>query len=149
MRISLTIGNAIASEPGEGANSIPARVLDNTKHGAGITLGCGLLLKGAHMMAPGALGPVLQTAAEDGTIETILAAGGFLVVNHSGAKIMSLTKALIKPLLRAQHEKGREEGREEGMAHKAAEFDAWKKRQQAAGVRFVDDNPPDEITSKE
>ena len=57
---------------------------------------------------------------------------------------MSLTRTLIKPLLNAQHQKGREEGLEEAEAEKDAQFEEWKRRQEAAGVRFVGENGPDQ-----
>ena len=53
---------------------------------------------------------------------------------------MSLTRTLIKPLLNAQHQKGREEAE----AGKDAQFEEWKRRQEAAGVRFVGENGPDQ-----
>ncbi len=53
---------------------------------------------------------------------------------------MSLTRTLIKPLLNAQHQKGREEAE----AEKDAQFEEWKRRQEAAGVRFVEENGPDQ-----
>ena len=51
---------------------------------------------------------------------------------------MSLTRTLIKPLLNAQHQ----EGLEEAEAAKDAQFEEWKRRQEAAGVRFVGENGP-------
>ena len=54
---------------------------------------------------------------------------------------MGLLEILMRPLLDAQREAGRSEAN--------AEFEAWKERQRAAGVEFVDDddeperdNPP-------
>ena len=63
---------------------------------------------------------------------------------------MALLEILMRPLLNAQREAGREEGeaagREEGKAAATAaanaQFEAWKERQRAAGVKFVDDEPP-------
>ena len=53
---------------------------------------------------------------------------------------MALLETLLKPLLDAQREAGRAEAE--------AEFEVWKARQRAAGVKFVDDEPteppPDE-----
>ena len=49
---------------------------------------------------------------------------------------MGLLEFLFKPLLDAQRESGRSEAN--------AEFEAWKARQRAAGVKFVDDDLPDD-----
>ena len=57
---------------------------------------------------------------------------------------MSLTRTLIKPLLNAQHQKGWEEGREEAEVAKDAQFEEWKRRQEAAGVKIVEENGPDQ-----
>ncbi len=74
-----------------------------------------------------------------------------LVILHIGGnRTMALLEILMRPLLNAQREAGREEGeaagREEGKAAATAaataQFEAWKARQQAAGVQFVDDEPP-------
>ena len=43
---------------------------------------------------------------------------------------------LFKPLLDAQREAGRSEAK--------VQFEAWKARQRAAGVEFVDDDLPDD-----
>ncbi len=53
---------------------------------------------------------------------------------------MGLLEILMKPLLDAQREAGREEGRTAGKAR----FEAWKARQRAAGVEFVDDELSDD-----
>ena len=52
---------------------------------------------------------------------------------------MSLKERIMKPLLDAQFEKGLQKGIEQGIATVSAEFEAWKKRQEAAGVIFVPD----------
>ena len=48
---------------------------------------------------------------------------------------MSLLEWLIKPLPKAQYQKGYEEGRQK----RRKEAEAWKKRQEAAGVKFTED----------
>ena len=53
---------------------------------------------------------------------------------------MALLEILMKPLLDAQLEAGIEIGKQEGRAEGRAEFEAWKERQRAAGVEFVDDD---------
>ncbi len=68
-----------------------------------------------------------------------------LAITHIGGnRIMALLEILVKPLLDAQLEAGIEIGREEGEAQGRsqanAEFEAWKERQRAAGVEFVDDD---------
>ena len=61
---------------------------------------------------------------------------------------MALLEILLKPLLNAQKEVGREEGIEIGEARANAEMEAWKERQLAAGVRFVEiDDDSDENPS--
>ena len=77
-----------------------------------------------------------------------------LVISHIGGnRTMALLEILMRPLLNAQRAAGREEGeaagREEGEAAATAQFDAWKERQRAAGVQFVDDEPPDDLTNAE
>lgn len=55
-----------------------------------------------------------------------------LAITHIGGnRAMALLEILMKPLLDAQREAGREEAK--------AEFEAWKARQRAAGVKFADD----------
>ena len=68
-----------------------------------------------------------------------------LAITHIGGnRIMALLETLLKPLLNAQREAGREEGQAAGQAEaKAAakaQFEAWKARQRAAGVEFIDDD---------
>ena len=74
-----------------------------------------------------------------------------LAITHIGGnRIMALLEILMRPLLNAQREAGIEIGREEGKAEGEvqgrsranAEFEVWKERQRAAGVEFVDDEPP-------
>ena len=68
-----------------------------------------------------------------------------LAISHIGGnRIMALLETLLKPLLNAQREAGRTEGKVEGRAEGKAEFEAWKARQRAAGVQFVDDDTPPE-----
>ena len=61
---------------------------------------------------------------------------------------MALLEILMRPLLDAQREAGREEGHAAGEAAGEAtakeQFEAWKARQRAAGVEFVDDDLPEE-----
>ncbi len=52
---------------------------------------------------------------------------------------MALLEILMKPLLDAQLEAGIEIGK----AEVTKEFEAWKERQRAAGVEFVDDDEPE------
>ena len=64
-----------------------------------------------------------------------------LAITHIGGnRIIALLEILMKPLLDAQ----REAGREEGEAAAKAQFEAWKARQRAAGVEFVDDGLPED-----
>ena len=70
-----------------------------------------------------------------------------LAISHiGGSRIMALLEILMRPLLNAQREAGREEGEAAGKAAATAaadaQFEAWKERQRAAGVEFVDDEPP-------
>ena len=76
-----------------------------------------------------------------------------LAIAHIGVeRIMALLETLLKPLLNAQLEAGIEmgkaEGKAEGEAHGRseanAEFEAWKARQRAAGVRFVENEAPED-----
>ena len=53
-----------------------------------------------------------------------------------GRPTVRVLEFLFKPLLDAQRESGRSEAN--------AEFEAWKARQRAAGVKFVDDELPDD-----
>ncbi len=65
-----------------------------------------------------------------------------LAISHIGGnRIMALLEILMKPLLDAQREAGREEAK--------AEFEAWKARQRAAGVRFSEeeDEPENDESS--
>ena len=75
-----------------------------------------------------------------------------LAITHIGGnRVMALLEILMKPLLDAQLEAGIEIGKQEGRAEGKAEgeatakaaakaqFEAWKERQRAAGVEFVDD----------
>lgn len=59
---------------------------------------------------------------------------------------MALLEILRRPLFNAQREAGieigREEGKVEGEAAADAQFEAWEERQRAAGVQFVNDEPP-------
>ena len=71
-----------------------------------------------------------------------------LAITHIGGnRVMALLEMLLKPLLDAQMEAGLEKGREKAEA----EFEEWKAKQRAAGVQFVDDEPPEEpsYTEKE
>ena len=54
---------------------------------------------------------------------------------------MGLLEILMKPLLKAQWQAGHEEGK--------AQFEAWKARQRAAGVKFVDDDELPDHTPQE
>ena len=68
-----------------------------------------------------------------------------LAISHIGGnRIMALLEILMKPLLDAQLEAGIEIGKQEGKAEVTKEFEAWKERQRAAGVEFVDDDDYDE-----
>ncbi len=61
-----------------------------------------------------------------------------LAITHIGGnRIMALLEILMRPLLNAQLEAGIEIGKKE--------FEAWKERQRAAGVQFVehDEQPQD------
>ena len=62
---------------------------------------------------------------------------------------MALLEILMKPLLDAQLEAGIEIGKQEGRAEGKAQFEAWKERQRAAGVEFVDDDDYDEPENDE
>ena len=53
-----------------------------------------------------------------------------------GRLTVKVLKFLLKPLLKAQWQAGYEEGR----AAAEARFEAWKARQRAASVEFVDDD---------
>ena len=65
-----------------------------------------------------------------------------LAITHIGGnRIMALLEMLMKPLLDAQREKGKEEAE--------AEFEEWKARQRAAGVKFVEDEAPEDPTKPE
>ena len=69
-----------------------------------------------------------------------------LAISHIGGnRIMALLQTLLKPLLDAQLEAGiqigKKAGKAEGEAEATAEFEAWKARQRAAGVQFIDDKP--------
>ncbi len=58
-----------------------------------------------------------------------------LAITHIGGnRIMALLEILMRPLLNAQLEAGIEIGKKEGKK----EFEAWKERQRAAGVQFVE-----------
>ena len=73
-----------------------------------------------------------------------------LAITHIGGnRIMALLETLLKPLLNAQMEAGMEKGREAGRAEADAEFEEWKAKQRAAGVQFVDDEPPEDPSSTE
>lgn len=81
-----------------------------------------------------------------------------LAITHIGGnRIMALLEIVLKPLLDAQLEAGIELGKQEGRAEgearaKAAakaQFEAWKERQRAAGVEFVDDADYDEPENEE
>ena len=69
-----------------------------------------------------------------------------------GRLTVKVLKFLLKPLLKAQWQAGYEIGMKESKAaanaaaSTAAEarFEAWKARQRAAGVEFVDDDTPQE-----
>ena len=52
---------------------------------------------------------------------------------------MSLKEKIMKPLMDAQFEKGKEEGIKIGTASTSAKYEAWKARQEAAGVIFAPD----------
>ena len=62
---------------------------------------------------------------------------------------MALLETLLKPLLDAQREAGIEIGKKEAKAAVQKEFEAWKERQRAAGVEFVDDESPEDPTKAE
>ncbi len=74
------------------------------------------------------------------------------ILHMGGNRTMALLENLMRPLLNAQRAAGREEGeaagREEGTAAATAQFEAWKKRQRAAGVQFVDDDEQSEDPQK-
>ena len=77
-----------------------------------------------------------------------------LVIAHIGGnRIMALLEILMKPLLDAQLEKGREEGEARGevrgRAKAEAEFEQWKAKQRAAGLQFVDDEPPEDLPAQD
>ena len=57
---------------------------------------------------------------------------------------MSLLEWLIKPLLKAQYQKGYEEGLELARKQRREKAEAWKKRQEAAGVKFTEDPPTED-----
>ena len=71
-----------------------------------------------------------------------------LTITHIGGnRIMALLETLLKPLLDAQMEAGMAKGREAGRAEADAEFEEWKAKQRAAGVQFVDVEPPEDTSS--
>ena len=73
-----------------------------------------------------------------------------LVISHIGGnRVMAILEILMKPLLDAQLEAGIEIGKKEGKAEVTKEFEAWKERQRAAGVEFVDDDGYDEPENDE
>ncbi len=55
-----------------------------------------------------------------------------------GRLTVKVLEFLLKPLLKAQWQAGYEIGYVEAKAR----FEAWKARQRAAGVKFVDDDTP-------
>ena len=55
-----------------------------------------------------------------------------------GRLTVKVLEFLFKPLLKAQWQAGYEIGMKESKAR----FEAWKARQRAAGVKFVDDELP-------
>ena len=77
-----------------------------------------------------------------------------------GRLTVKVLEFLLKPLLKAQWQAGYEIGMKESKAAASAEasaaanaaattaakarFEAWKARQRAAGVKFVDDDLPDD-----
>lgn len=73
-----------------------------------------------------------------------------LAITHIGGnRIMALLETLLKPLLEAQREVGEQIGEARAKAKANAEFEAWKVRQRAAGVQFLDDEPPEAPSSAE
>ncbi len=73
-----------------------------------------------------------------------------LAITHIGGnRVMALLETLLKPLLDAQMEAGMEKGRKVGRAEADAEFEEWKAKQRAAGVQFLDDEPPEDPSSTE
>ena len=61
-----------------------------------------------------------------------------------GRLTVKVLEFLFKPLLKAQWQAGYEIGMKESKAAAKARFEAWKARQRAADVQFVDDDPPPE-----
>ena len=61
-----------------------------------------------------------------------------------GRLTVKVLEFLFKPLLKAQWQAGYEIGMKESKIAAKARAEAWKARQRAAGVKFVDDELPDD-----
>ena len=83
---------------------------------------------------------VLDRAVTATHVDPAVTLAVLAIAHIGGNRIMALLETLLKPLLDAQLEAGIEIGKRTGKAEVTKEFEAWKERQRAAGVEFVDDH---------
>jgi hypothetical protein len=82
---------------------------------------------------------ILDKAVATTHIDPAVTLAMVAITHIGGNRVMALLETLLRPLLNAQLEAGIEKGKAEGKK----EFEAWKARQRAAGVHFVEDDPAD------
>ena len=82
---------------------------------------------------------ILDKAVATTHIDPAVTLAMVAITHIGGNRVMALLETLLRPLLNAQLEAGIEKGKAEGKK----EFEAWKARQRASGVHFVEDDPAD------
>ena len=132
MKITLIISEAARANPGD---SRIGRLAGTLSKPSALVVGMGILFRRTGLTVPVLHGKLGALLAQTANLDLGLTAAAMLASYAGGAFIMSLKEKLMKPLLDAQYEKGLEQG----MAATAAKYEAWKARQEAAGVVFFPD----------
>ncbi len=132
MKITLIISEAARANPGD---SRIGRLAGTLSKPSALVVGMGILFRRTGLTVPVLHGKLGSLLAQTANWELELTAAAMLASYAGGVFIMSLKEKLLKPLLDAQFEKGYEIG----AANASAEYEAWKARQEAAGVVLVPD----------
>ena len=132
MKIALIISEAARANPGD---SRIGRLTGTLSKPSALVVGMGILFRHTGLTVPVLHGKLGGLLAQTANLDLGLTAAAMLASYAGGACIMSLKEKLMKPLLDAQYEKGLEQG----AADASAKHEAWKARQEAAGVVFVPD----------
>lgn len=144
MNIAKTIGDAIlASNETSGARRILSRTLPPATKAAETILAATVVITWIEFPDLGPAAAAITTAADYANINPEISLAITILAHSGGKAAMHLLETILKPIIRAQREdawqQGEARGEARGEAQAEARFQAWKERQEAAGVQFIED----------